>query len=40
MLESLLEAYETELFDKYNHEYIDAYGAYQIEEEYKKYYNE
>lgn len=38
MLESLLEAYETELFDTYNHEYIDENGEYQIVEEYEEYY--
>lgn len=38
MLESLLEVYETELFDAYNHEYIDENGEYQIEEGYEEYY--
>ena len=36
MLESLLEAYETELFDEYNHEYIDEHGNYQIEAGYNE----
>ena len=36
MLESLLEAYETELFDEYNHEYIDEYGNYQTEAGYEE----
>ena len=36
MLESLLEAYETKLFDEYNHEYIDKYGNYQTEAGYEE----
>ena len=40
MFESLLDAWETQLFDEYNHEYIDENGEYQREEGYEEYYEE